>query len=85
MHTISCGIGFCTVSSVSDCNKPTMLQEVKAVLNVYTSRGFHVCNIHGDIEFQFIREDKHPIQVNIVLLTVTLVGKIERSIRTIKE
>jgi hypothetical protein len=84
MHTISRGIGFCTVSRVNERNKPTILKEIKAVLNVYHSRGLIVCDIHGDTEFLCIREDIRPTQLNIVPAD-SHVGEIERSIRTIKE
>jgi hypothetical protein len=84
LHTISRGIGFRTVSLVAERTKPIILKEVQAVLNVYTSRGFNVCDIHGDNEFNCIREHVRPVQVNIVPAD-SHVGEIERSIRTIKE
>jgi acetolactate synthase regulatory subunit len=84
MHTISRGIGFRTVSRVNDRNKPTILKEIKAVLHVYRSRGFSVCDIHADNEFACIREDIRPIQLNIIPAD-SHVGEVERSIRTIKE
>jgi ribosomal protein L15 len=52
LHTISRGIGFRTVSLVAERTKPIILKEVQAVLNVYTSRGFSVCDIHGDKKIQ---------------------------------
>jgi hypothetical protein len=84
MHTISRGIGFRTVSRVPDRNKPTLVQEIKAVINLYSSRGFTVCDVHGDNEFSCIREELRPIQLDIVPAD-SHVGEIERSIRTIKE
>jgi hypothetical protein len=84
LHTISRGIGFRTVSRVPDRNKPTILKELKAVIHVYTSRGFVVRDIHGDNEFACIREEVRPVQLNIVPAD-SHVGEIERSIRTIKE
>jgi hypothetical protein len=84
LHTISRGIGFRTVSCVADRNKPTIVREMKAVLHLYTCRGFHVKDIHCDNEFACIRELVRPVQLNVVPAD-SHVGEIERSIRTIKE
>jgi len=83
-HTISRGIGFRTVRQVTDRSKTVILRETQAVIKLYQSRGFHVCDIHADNEFECIREHIHPIAMNIVTAD-SHVGEVERSIRTIKE
>ena len=84
LHTISRGIGFRTVRKVPDRGKSVILQETRAVLKLYQSRGFEVCDIHADAEFECIREDVRPVELNIVPAD-SHVGEIERSIRTLKE
>ena len=83
-HTISRGVGFRTVRSVSDRSKPVILKELLAVTSLYTHRGFEVRDIHGDHEFECVRDDLRPIEMNIVPAD-SHVGEVERSIRTIKE
>jgi Reverse transcriptase (RNA-dependent DNA polymerase)/Zinc knuckle len=84
LHTISRGIGFRTVSYVTDRNKPTIVKEMKAVLHLYQCRGFTINDIHCDNEFACLRDLVRPIQLNVVPAD-SHVGEIERSIRTIKE
>jgi hypothetical protein len=84
LHTISRDIGFRTVSCVLDRNKPTIMREMRAVIKLYESRGFHVCDIQADSEFECIRHDVRPIELNIVPAD-SHVGEVERSIRTLKE
>ena len=43
-----------------------------------------MCDIHADNEFECIREEVRPVEVNVVT-TDSHVGKVERSVRTIKE
>jgi len=83
-HTISRGIGFRTVALVTNRNKSTILREARAVINLYQSRGLVVRDVHADNEFECIRDDIRPIDMNIVPAD-SHVGEIERSIRTIKE
>jgi Zinc knuckle len=83
-HTISRNIGFRTVSHVPDRSKKTILREATAVINLYTARGLHVCDIHADNEFECIREHIRPVDMNIIPAD-SHVGEVERSIRTIKE
>ena len=83
-HTISRGIGFRTVRQVPDCSKAVILRETQAVIKLYQSRGFTICDIHADNEFECIRDDIYPITMNIVTAD-SHVGEIERSIRTVKE
>ncbi|KAI2505105.1 Reverse transcriptase (RNA-dependent DNA polymerase) [Fragilaria crotonensis] len=84
LHTISRGIGFRTVTNVADRTHKTILAELKAVIHIYSSRGLTVCDIHTDNEFDCVRDDVRPIDMNTVT-TDSHVGEIERSIRTIKE
>jgi hypothetical protein len=83
-HTISRDIGFRTVSAVTNRNKATILNGSKAAIRLYEARGLTVCDIHADNEFECIREDVCPTDMNIVP-TDSHVGEVERSIRTIKE
>jgi hypothetical protein len=83
-HTISRGIGFRTVSHVSDRNKKTIMRETTAAMHLYTTRGLRICDIHADNEFDCIREDIRPVSMNIIPAD-SHVGEIERSVRTIKE
>jgi hypothetical protein len=83
-HTISLGIGFCTVRQVPDRSKSVILCETQAVLKLYQSRGFTICDIRADNKFECIRDDIYPITMNIVTAD-SHVGEVERSIRTVKE
>ena len=83
-HTISRDIGFRTVAPVTDRSFKTILHELQAAIQLYTARGFTVCDIHGDHEFECTRLALSPIHLNIVAADGH-VGEVERSIRTIKE
>ena len=83
-HTISRDINFRTVSPVADRTRATILQETRAAINLYVSRGFRVRDLHTDGEFACIRADMLPIVTNVVAAD-SHVGEVERSIRTIKE
>jgi hypothetical protein len=61
-----------------------MLREVRAVVQLYTKRGFRVVGINADKEFECIKEEMFPIQVNIVDKD-NHVAEVERSIRVVKE
>ena len=69
---------------MSDRGKAVILQATRAVINLYQSRGFHVCDIHANNEFECIRDDVRPVEMNIVPAD-SHVGEIERSVRTLKE
>ena len=84
LHTISRGIGFRTVSPVTDRSHATIRKEIAAAIKLYTVRGLHVRDIHADQEFGCIREELRPIEMNLVTADAH-VGEVERSIRTIKE
>ena len=84
LHTISRGIGFRTVAPVKDRTAATLLRELKAAIHLYVVRGFVVCDVHSDSEFECLRESLRPIEMNIVTPD-SHVGEVERSIRTIKE
>jgi hypothetical protein len=65
-HTISRGIGFRSVRQVPDRGRAVILRETRAIIKLYQSRGFHVCDIHADNEFECIREEIRPIEMNVV-------------------
>ncbi|KAI2494176.1 hypothetical protein MHU86_20370 [Fragilaria crotonensis] len=77
---ISRGIGFRTVQKVPDRGKAIILEQAtRAVIKMkQQSRGFKVCDIHADSEFECIREEIRPVEMNIVP-TDSHVGEIERS------
>ena len=83
-HTISRKIGFRTASVIADKSKRTLLHEARNVLSYYHSRGFTVPDIHVDHEFECLRYDLAPSQLNVTPAD-DHVGEVERSIRTIKE
>ena len=81
---ISRNIGFRTIAAASDRSYDTILREATDVIDIYESRGLEVCDIHADNEFECVRDDLRPIDMNIVLLD-SHVGEIERSNRTLQE
>jgi Reverse transcriptase (RNA-dependent DNA polymerase) len=83
-HTISRHLGFRTVRPVPDRGKPVILKELRHAISLYQHRGFDVRDVHGDHEFECIRDEIRPIELNIVPADCH-VGEVERSIRTIKE
>ena len=84
LHTISRNVGYRTVVAVLDRSYETTLQESKQVIETYQRRGFTVCDLHCDSEFECIRENVRPIDMNVVPPD-SHVGEIERSNRTLKE
>lgn len=84
LHAISRGYGFRTVAPVADQNWKTILKEITSVINLYQNLGFQICNVHADKGCQCIRDALRPIEMNIVP-SDSHVGKVERSMRTIKE
>ena len=84
LHSISCKLGFRTVTQVPTRSKSTILRETRSIIRLYQARGLHICDIHADNEFECIRADVLPIDMHIVPAD-SHVGEIERSIRTLKE
>jgi hypothetical protein len=83
-HTISQHVKFRTVAPIANRTKRTLLMEVKAVINLYETRGFNITRIEGDREFNCIVNDILPITLNVADAD-DHVHEVERSIRTIKE
>ena len=83
-HTVSRHLEFRTVRSVADRGKPVILKELLHAALLYQHRGFDVRDVHGDHEFECVRDELRPIELNIVPADCH-VGEVERSIRTIKE
>ena len=73
-----------TAVHVPDRKQTTIVASLRAVIAAYALRGFKVCDIHGDHEFECIRPDMAPIYMEIVAAD-SHVGEIERSNRTVKE
>jgi len=61
-----------------------MLCKMKHALDLYSSRGFCVVDIHSDMEFECIQHDFLPVTLNLTPCDAHI-GEVERSIRTIKE
>jgi hypothetical protein len=83
-HTISRNIGFRTICAVTDRSRNTILRETNAAIKLYQARGLDVRDIHADSEFECIRDELRPIEMNIVPPD-SHVGEVERSVRTLKE
>ena len=64
--------------------KEEMEEDIKKAINAYHSRGIHVHNLNTDNEFECIKDDILPVQLNAVEAEEH-VGDVERSIRTVKE
>ena len=83
-HTISKKVQFRTAAVLPNRKKETLLKETKSVINLYQHRGFQVMDIHADKEFECLKEDLRPININIVGADEH-VHDIEHSIRTVKD
>ena len=66
LHTISRNLGFRTVVSTADRNYKTILKGVLAVIKTYRDRTFRVQDVHADSEFECIRKDIKPVEMNVV-------------------
>jgi hypothetical protein len=84
LHSISRTIAFRTLSHVTSRGKRTILDEFRRILRLYQPRGFRVRDVHADNEFECIRDDIRPIELDIVPAD-SHVGEVERSVRTLKE
>jgi hypothetical protein len=82
--TISRKIKFRTIAMLTDRTKSSILKQFNLVIKLYNSHGFSIEDIHSDHEFDCIRNDVLPTQLNVVAADAH-VGDVARSIRTIKE
>ena len=82
-HTISRKLHFRTVEYIATEGKDILLNCLKTVIKVYEVRGFTIQHIHGDKQFDCLREDIRPIQLHTASKGEH-VPEIERSIQTIK-
>ena len=83
-HTITRAMKMRTVAAVQNRSKTVLLNELKTVLNFYESRNYDITDVHADHEFQCIREEIRPINLDVAAPD-DRVHEIERSIRTVKE
>ncbi|KAL7574572.1 hypothetical protein ACA910_015922 [Epithemia clementina (nom. ined.)] len=83
-HTISRKLQFRTIAPIASRNKATLLLETMAIIKLYQARGFIVDNIHADREFECIKNELLPVNLNTTAAD-DHVGEVERSVRTIKE
>jgi hypothetical protein len=84
LHIISRKKQHRIVSAVPDRNKKHILKHIDNAFKLYHSRGFRVCDVHADCEFECIRQQILPCKLNVVAADAH-VGEVEWSIRTIKE
>jgi hypothetical protein len=75
---------FRTAVHIPDRKQSTITACLRTVITTYAMRGFKVCDIHGDHEFECVRNAMAPIHMEIVAAD-SHVGEIERSNRTVKE
>ena len=66
LHTISRDVGFRTAKYVADCAQKTILTEVTAAIALYQARGFIVGDLHADSEFECVRDNALPVEMNLV-------------------
>jgi hypothetical protein len=83
-HSISRGVQFRTSMPLSSRQKEIILSAVKNTVSMYTSRGFHLQDVHGDHEFECIQAELPRIHFEICARDAH-VPEVERSIRTVKE
>ena len=83
-HTISRDIKFRTIEFINSGSYDTLLDCLYAVLNVYQSRGFEIDHIHGDGQFECLRESVRPTNLHISAAGEH-VPEVERSIQTIED
>jgi hypothetical protein len=81
LHTISQKLQFRMVTPVPDQKKETMIKETKKIIELYEQQGFKIMDIHADNEFECIRDDIRPVEMDTVPVDEH-VGEVERSIRT---
>jgi Reverse transcriptase (RNA-dependent DNA polymerase) len=84
LHVISRKLQHRVAYPVDDRRQATMKKCIDMSLQQYHARGFRVTDIHADHEFDCLRLNLLPINLNIVAPD-SHVGEVERSIRTIKE
>jgi len=53
------------VSLVKNLRKETIRNEIQHALKVYHARGFHVIDIHSDMEFECVQHDFLPTPLNL--------------------
>jgi Reverse transcriptase (RNA-dependent DNA polymerase) len=84
IHFISRKIQHRVVEPVANRSKSIIIKHINKVFSLYRSRGFTIVDLHCDNEFECIRNDILPVNLNVVAAD-SHVGEVERSIRTIKE
>ena len=79
LHTISRGYGFRTVEYTpgKKANKGQIKKGVNRVLRLYRKQGINVQQLNADNEFECIRDDILPVNLNVVAAGEH-VGDIER-------
>ena len=87
-RSISRHLNFRTIKFIPDSKKKTLLNCIKTIAAVYAKRGFCVTQIHGDNEFECLREDLAGLTQPIDFFPVGAGDHepyVERDNRTFKE
>ena len=97
LHVISRKISYWTAVPVNNRSKATILQTLRNEIKLYVGRGFSIRDVHGDSEFECVKEElinlhkedglrdlPGPIHLEVCTMNEH-VKEVERSIRTIKD
>ena len=84
LHTISKNLQFRTIQFLESQSYKHILSQLYTVFNLYLARGFKITWVHGDGQFECIREAIRPTLLHIAAPNQHI-PQIERSIRTLKD
>jgi len=84
LHTISNCLTFRSVDFPDSRSEPQIMKVFNKVKRVYGARGFKIVDLHGDNEFEKIRDDILPTNLTVAAANEHI-GTVERSVRTVKE
>src|SRR6056300_1048521 len=82
-HTTSRRINYRTVSFSMSRSKQSILKEIRAVRQIYHSRGFKIVDMYADNEFYKVKQDVLPIRLECCGVD-DHVPEVEQSIQTVK-
>jgi hypothetical protein len=86
LHTKSGNINFLTADNTKSRGTKSIIHTLSSVHRLYSTRGFHIDNIHADNEFNIPALHDALLPTNFrIYATGEHVGAIERSVRTVKE
>ena len=82
-HTISRKLQFRTAEFIESESLEVLSTCLRKVIDKYKNRGFSVDFVHGDKQFQCLKEDMAPVKIQIASKGENL-SEVKRSIQTIK-